>query len=89
MKSYIFITTEGYTFQPDSDFAEPDIENCQVVGFGKGNDAPEAFENMLKGNDYLLETNFNEVFCLQLRNEERTYFYIDDYKDSSENGGCK
>ena len=33
MKSYIFITTEGFTYQPGSESPEPDVENCQVIGF--------------------------------------------------------
>ncbi|GAG60875.1 unnamed protein product, partial [marine sediment metagenome] len=30
MKKFIFITSEGFTFQPDNDDYEPDIENMQV-----------------------------------------------------------
>jgi len=47
MKSYIFITTEGDTFQPGSVSSEPDIENCQVIGFAKGIDTAQAFETLV------------------------------------------
>ena len=62
MNSYIFITTEGFTFQPGSESAEPDVENCQVIGFAKGNSIDEAFENLIAENKYLLKTSFLPPF---------------------------
>lgn len=76
MKSYIFITSEGYTFQPDSDSSTPDIENCQVLGFGSGVDPDEAFRNFLKDNEFLLETSFDEVTALELASNEEKYFSL-------------
>lgn len=72
MNSYIFITEEGTTFQPDSDFPGPDIENCQVIGFAEGNSPEEAFENLIEKDSYLLETSFDEIICFELRH--RDYF---------------
>ena len=46
MKSYIFITDEGTTYQPNSISPEPEIENCQVIGFAQGNDSNEAFKEL-------------------------------------------
>ena len=46
MKDFIFITFEGYTFQPNSESDIPDIENMQVIGFSKGLNSKEAFENL-------------------------------------------
>ncbi len=84
MNSYIFITTEGCTFQPQSDSIEPDIENCQVVGFAKGKNPQDAFEYLINENDYLLETTFDELISLQLAHEDyskhRTYFHLIDSK---------
>ena len=86
MGSYIFITTEGYTYQPGSKAAEPDIENCQVLGFAKGDSAEEAFKALLRENPYLLETSFDEVVCLELKNEDyggrKKYLYLrnEEYK---------
>jgi len=80
MEAYIFITTEGHTYQPGSEAIEPDIENCQVLGFAKGNDADAAFKGLLKENPYLLETSFDEVLCLELKDEDykerKRYFYL-------------
>jgi len=76
-KHYIFLTTEGSTFQPDSTFIEPDIENIQVIGFASGNEAQDAFEQLLKENAYLVETNFDEIFSLALAGStERNYFSL-------------
>jgi hypothetical protein len=82
MKSYVFITTEGYTFQPESQSVEPDIENCQVIGLVQGIDANQAFENSIRENDYLLETSFDELICYELSEPDfrRGYFYLNDLK---------
>lgn len=66
MDNYIFLTTEGYTFQPDSDAATPDIENLQVIGFSSGDTADEAFDNLLSTHAYLKETSFESIICYKL-----------------------
>ena len=66
IKSYIFISAEGYTFQPESDFVEPEIENCQVLGFGIGENPQEAFDSFLNDNKFYLDLNFEEVICYEL-----------------------
>jgi len=68
-KSYIFITTEGNTYQPNSESIEPDIENCQVIGFADGIDAKDAFDNLIKDNSYLLQTTFGEIICYELKKD--------------------
>ncbi len=82
MGAYIFITSEGYTYQPGSEAVEPDIENCQVLGFAEGIDADEAFKTLIEENTYLLETSFNEVVGLELKDddyrERKRYFYLRD-----------
>ena len=84
MRSYIFITTEGYTFQPESESIEPDIENCQVIGFAQGIDEKEAFENLLKENPYLSDTTFDELVCIELKHTDYTkhtqHFYLANYR---------
>ncbi len=80
MRSYIFITTEGYTFQPGSESAEPDIENCQVIGSVQGIDEKQAFQNLVEENSYLLDTTFDELICLELKHTDYSkyahYFYL-------------
>jgi len=86
MHSYIFITVEGYTFQPGSETIEPDIENCQVVGFAKGDNPQQAFQSLVKENSFLLGTTFDETICLELKHPDffkrKTYFHFSDYKAS-------
>ncbi|MFQ5891161.1 MAG: hypothetical protein ACE5HW_00015 [Candidatus Methanofastidiosia archaeon] len=90
MKNYIFITDEGCTYQPNSNSPEPDIENCQVIGFAIGNNKNEAFDNLIKENEYLLDTNFNEIICIELKNEdyysESKYFYLNEHKNNAKLG---
>ncbi len=66
MNKYIFLTKEGYTFQPGSESIEPDIENMQVIGIAEGKDSDDAFDNLIKQNSYLKNTSFNEVFSYKL-----------------------
>ena len=60
------MTSEGYTYQPDSKSSESDIDNLQVIGISEGNNTQMAFENLIKNNEYLLETTFDEIFCYEL-----------------------
>ena len=76
MKDFIFITFEGYTFQPNSNSDIPDIENMQVIGFSKGLNSKEAFENLKTKNSYLLETTFNEIISIELKDKKFEYFNL-------------
>ena len=80
MKSFIFVTTEGFTFQPDSESIEPDTENCQVVGFGEGNNAREALENMIMTQTDLLKTSFDKISAFELKDEHQEFYYLSSYK---------
>lgn len=84
MNEYIFISREGYTFQPDSTSSEPDIENSQVIGFASGYNSEEAFKNLLKENHFLLQTNFDKIISYELsHNFERIskFFYLSEIKN--------
>jgi hypothetical protein len=73
MNHYIFLTDEGFTFQPDGESEVPDVENLQVIGFANGIDADEAYGNFLLENPHLRETGFEKIFCYQLdRNYEQS-----------------
>ena len=54
----------------------PDIENMQVVGFSKGLNSKEAFENLKTKNSYLLETTFNEIISIELKDKKFEYFNL-------------
>ncbi len=66
MNHYIFLTTEGYTFQPSPDDELTEIDNLQVIGFAQAANADEAYKQLLLENPYLKETNFENIFCYQL-----------------------
>lgn len=87
MKNYIFLTTEGLTFQPDSQSDMPDIDNVQVIGFAQGETPGEAFQQLLKENRYLLDTSFDEIYSYQLAGDyqkTRQYFYLSSLKNTDE-----
>ncbi len=70
LATYIFMTREGHTYLPNSNSIEPDIDNLQVLGFASGIDEAAAFSNLLAENTFLLDTNFDELECLELRHED-------------------
>lgn len=65
MNNYIFLTDNGYTFQPETEAEPVEIENLQVIGFAKGTDGISAYRNLLADNPNLQETNFERIFCFQ------------------------
>jgi len=84
VKNYIFLTSEGYTFQPQSECLEPDIDNLQVIGFAKGTNSQEAFYNLVKNNECLLKTTFEEVFCYELAENykaTKAYYNLIDFRE--------
>jgi hypothetical protein len=76
MGDYIFLTNEGVTYQPNSDNPEPDIDNLQVIGFAHGDSVQDALRNLLELNEYLVNTNFDEIFAIQLADDHRHYFSL-------------
>lgn len=63
MKSYIFVTGEGNTETPSGE----EIDNIQVLGFEIGKNEDEAYKNFLEEYKYLLETSFDDVICIELK----------------------
>ena len=69
MNNYIFLTDEGYTFQPETEAEPIEIDNLQVIGFAKGTDANTAFRNLLSENPHIKATSFQKIFCYELDSE--------------------
>ena len=63
MKSFVFYTAEGYTESPSGE----QVENCQILGFEKGNTQEEALQKLLK-NDWIERLGFKrtEIIAQQL-----------------------
>ena len=73
MSKYIFLTTEGYTYQPNSESIELDCDNAQLIGIAEGINQEDAFKNLLDKYEYLKESKFEEIYCYQLNdNYENT-----------------
>jgi hypothetical protein len=78
MKHFIFLTTEGYTYSPNCSNIEPDVENCQVLGFEKGNNAEEAFKNLKINNLFLKDLGFEKVIGHEIvKKSNPKYFNLD------------
>lgn len=75
-REFIFYTHEGCTFQPNSKSDMPDVENCQVLGWGKGNTAKKAFDNFRKESYWFKASKFNEVIGAELKDEKTYYFNL-------------
>ena len=58
MNKYIFLTTEGYTYQPNSESIEPDCDNAQLIVITEGINQEKALKKLLDKYDYLKESNF-------------------------------
>lgn len=87
MNNYIFLTTEGYTYQPNSESVEPDCDNAQLIGIAEGTNQLEAFKNLLNKYTYLKESNFEEIYCYQLKDDYRKtmkFFTIEKNDQESE-----
>jgi hypothetical protein len=70
MNNYIFLTDEGYTFQPETEDEPMEIENLQVIGTAKGIDGNDAYRNLLAENPQLDPTTFQRIFCYQLEKDD-------------------
>ena len=66
MDSYIFLTDEGYTFQPDAEAEPIVIDSLQTIGTTQGTDAMDAYRNLLVENPDLQEKKFEKIFCYQV-----------------------
>lgn len=55
MKEYLFYTAEGTTYGPNGE----DVDNCQVLGRGFGNDNTEALHDLLERNPWIIEKGFD------------------------------
>lgn len=66
MNSYIFLTDEGYTFQPETEDEPVVIDSLQTIGTAKGTDAMDAYRNLLAENPHLQVRKFEKIFCYQV-----------------------
>lgn len=72
IKKYIFLTFEWFT--QDSSWNE--VENIQMIWISEWKTSKEAFGNLKKENEWLLDVSFNEIYCHELLNNKYEYFYL-------------
>ena len=53
MNTYMFLTGEEYSFQPETEQEPVEIESLQMIGTAKGLDAMDAYRNLLAENPHL------------------------------------
>lgn len=78
-KDFIFYTTEGTTFQPSltsKNLDNPDVENCQILGWAKGNTPEDAFELLKYEYPWICDSSFREVIASELKNDKTYYFSL-------------
>lgn len=66
MNEYIFLTDEGYIFQPETEAEPIEIDSLQMIGTAMGTDAMNAYRNLLADNPHLQEKRFEKIFCYQV-----------------------
>lgn len=76
VRKFIFYTTEGFTFQAESEENLPEVENYQILGRGKGETPKDAFDNFKQENEWLEKLRFNKVIGAELKNEKKYYFNL-------------
>ncbi|MCK4312526.1 MAG: hypothetical protein KAW88_07310 [Candidatus Cloacimonetes bacterium] len=66
LRYFIFLTDEGYTYQPESDLVESEMDNLQVLGFSEGLNIDDTIKNFIKENKFLNKLNFDNVLMFEL-----------------------
>lgn len=61
MKSFLFFTKDGYTY----DNLHNEANNMQILGHGDGNNIFEAFSNFKKNQSYIKAQAFTNVMAIQ------------------------
>ena len=74
MPPFIYLTQEGLTTAPN----QKDIENLQLLGITKGETSRQAFENLLKENDWIRDSDYTEMTAFELKSDRAEYFKIND-----------
>ena len=70
IREFIFLTSEGITYQPKLHEDDRDIvENLQVIGFASGINAEQAFCNLIKEDSWLKGVSFKNIFSYPLFND--------------------
>jgi hypothetical protein len=83
LKHYNFVTLDTLSYQPGTDSPEPDFEDMRIMGFGPGQTLEEALKDILELNENLEGGNPGQTIRLDLRNDNRKYFHLKDFKSKA------
>ncbi len=74
---FLFVTPDGVTYS-SPELSEPDVDNFQVLGYGEGQNAVEAFNDFRSRTAWLNDTKFEEVISVEIRHKihEGTHFNL-------------
>ena len=61
MKTYLFYTSDGFTY----DNLHNDANNMQILGHGEGTSIDEAFSHFKRNQKYKKKQAFNNVMAIQ------------------------
>ncbi len=81
MPRFIFITPERLIIQPYSDSPLPDSIDMQMITSGPECTIEDALKDILDLNEPLEEQRLQETYSLDLKNENRSFFQLRDYKN--------
>ncbi len=71
MPNYIFLTNDWFT----QDNSWNNIENSQLLWITNWKDSQQAFENLLKENEWIQQSDFSNVFCYVIDSNTTELFY--------------
>jgi hypothetical protein len=71
---WIFLTVDGSA----SDLEMQRIENVQVLGYGRGDTAGDAFEDFKASAEYLSKYYFDVTYCYKVEEGTKEYFPLYD-----------
>ncbi len=83
MKKYVFVTPERLIYKANYDSPEPDFIDMQVINFDQVQTMEDALEDLLELNNHVQEDSLEETYPLDLANENRQYFSLEDYQDGT------
>ncbi len=80
MDKFYYISPETFTYQPNTDSPEPDLEAMRLLGFDSGQTIEDALKDILELNEDMEATRPDQTFHLDFKNEHRKYFRLKEYK---------
>jgi hypothetical protein len=73
LDKYTFITPPDFTYEPDSDSPEPDVETMQAMGLVQGASPMDTLENLIEINQG--HGNFKDVFGFDRKHRARQILF--------------